>query len=98
MQRDPKLDAPPGANRDQGVRGEKRGVGSIVTGHGAEAGMCCGAQRQELEAGGWWVVGVGWWVKVTSRCTALCARRGGGDRVQERGDTRTNSTDLKAVG
>ena len=67
------------------------GGGGTVTGHGAESGTWCWAQRHEAEDGGWWV-------RVTSRWKALCAGRGGEERVQEIGDTRTNDTDGGAVG
>ena len=67
------------------AKGSIRG-GGTVTGHGTEEGMLCRAQRHEAKDGGWWV-----WV--TSRWTALCDGRGGGERVQDIGDTRTNSTD-----
>ena len=52
--------------------------------------MWCGAQRQEADSSEWWV-----WV--TSRWTALCSKRGGGELVQEIWDMRTNATDGGAV-
>ena len=46
------------------------------------------AQRRVTEDGGWQVQ-----VQATSRLTALCASRGSGERVQERGARSTNATD-----
>ena len=82
---------PPRDERDLGAGQGKKREGHKVTGHGKEAGTRYGAQRREAEAGGWSV-----WV--TSRWTALYAGRGGGERVQEIGDTRKNATDWEVVG
>ena len=44
--------------------------------------------------GGLWEVRV----RATSRWAALCAGRGGGEWVHDRGDTTKNATDVGAVG
>ena len=52
----------------------------------ADAGKRCRAQIQAEEAGGWQV-------QATSRWTAICSGRGGGDKVQDRGAMTINATD-----
>ena len=51
----------------------------------ADAGTRREVQRRAVEAGGWWV-------RTTYRSTDFHAKRGGGERVQERGDMTTDAT------
>ena len=56
-----------------------------------DAGMCYGVNVQATEAGSRWVQAV-------SRCTALCAGRGGGEWLQEKGAKTLNAAEGGAVG
>ena len=66
------------------------GGGSHLRDTEADSGMWRGAQIRVVETGGWCV-------QATSRWTELRSGRGGGDRVQERGDVATNTTDRGAA-
>ena len=58
---------------------------------GAGNGSRCRVQSRAAEDGGWRVV-------ITSRWAAFRFRRGGGERVQDRGYMMTNSTGGGSIG
>ena len=66
-------------------QGRKRGVERVQE-MASDAGTWRGTQIQAAEAGGWRV-------GTKSKWMAFWAGRGGGERVQDRGDTTTNATD-----